>query len=103
MAARSNWVNSRFRLRFCVDVFQSPDAVGRSHRMARFIAAAVGETGVPGGTAAVTLAVASGPARSPGEPVAAQDSAVIAVVATGFGSAGARTGATPRSACTCTC
>ena len=51
MAARSNWVNSRFRLWFCVDVFQSPGAVGRSHRMAGIIAAAVGGTGAPGGTA----------------------------------------------------
>ncbi len=54
----------------CVDVFQSRGAVARSHRMARFIAA-VGGTGVPGGTAAVTQAVASGPARrraSPGWP-----------------------------------
>jgi len=74
MAAGSNWVSSRFRLWFCVDVFQSPDTVGRSHRMARFIGTAVGGTGVPGGTAAVTQAVASGSARSPGEPVAAQDS-----------------------------
>ena len=38
MMPRSNWVDSRFRLWFCVDVFQSPDAAGRSRRMARIIA-----------------------------------------------------------------
>jgi hypothetical protein len=44
----------------------------------------------PGHPAAVADTVISGPARSLGEPAAAQDSAVTAVVATSFGSAGAQ-------------
>jgi len=44
----------------------------------------------PGHPAAVAATVVSGPARSLGEPAAAQDSAVTAVVATSFGSAGAQ-------------
>ncbi|MGH3397632.1 MAG: hypothetical protein ACRDPO_23350, partial [Streptosporangiaceae bacterium] len=44
----------------------------------------------PSGTAPLTESVASGPARSLGEPAAAQDAAVSAVVATSFGSAGAQ-------------
>gem|GEM_PF-5551071 len=54
MAARSNRVDSRFRLWFCVDVFQGPGAVGCPRRTAPIIAATVGGTGVLGGTAAVT-------------------------------------------------
>ena len=44
----------------------------------------------PGHPAAVADTVASGPARSLGEPTAAQDSAVTAVVATSFWAAGAQ-------------
>jgi hypothetical protein len=44
----------------------------------------------PGHPAAVADIVASAPARSLGEPTAAQDSAVTAVVATSFGAAGAQ-------------
>jgi hypothetical protein len=43
-------VDSRFWLWFYIDVFQGPDTVDRSRRMARITAAAVGGTGVPGRT-----------------------------------------------------
>jgi hypothetical protein len=99
---------SRFRVWFCIDVSLPPGAVGRSRRTARLLIAAVCAMAMlgaapagaaamlgaapagPGGTVAVTQTVASGAARSLGEPAAAQDSAVSVVVATTFGSAGAQ-------------
>jgi hypothetical protein len=81
-------------------------AVGRLRRLIRLVTAtttattgaavgavamaihAGGTPTLPAGTA-VTQLVASGPTLSLGEPAAAQDPAVTAVVATGFGSAGA--------------
>ena len=50
------------------------------------------------GTTALSGTVTSGPARSLGEPAAAQDTAVSAVVATTFGSAGAQVSAWTRRA-----
>ena len=50
------------------------------------------------GTTALSETVTSGPARSLGEPAAAQDTAVSAVVATTFGSAGAQVSAWTRRA-----
>jgi hypothetical protein len=76
-------------------MFPASGLAGRSRRAARLLIAAtcvtatLGAAADGGGTAAVTQTVASGPARSLGEPAAAQDSAVTAVVATSFGPAGA--------------
>jgi hypothetical protein len=70
-------------------------AVSRLRRTAGIAIVAVATTATlgaaaPGHPAAVADTVASGPARSLGEPTAAQDSAVTAVVATSFGAAGAQ-------------
>ena len=77
-------------------------AGGRLRRAARAVAAAVAVVilgaAASSGPAAVGETVASGPARSLGEPAAVQDSAVSAVVATNFGSAGARVRAWTRPA-----
>ena len=83
-----------------VDVLRK--AGGRLRRTARAVAAAAAVVilgaAASSGTAAVSETVASGPARSLGEPAAAQDSAVSAVVATNFGSAGAQVRAWTRPA-----
>jgi hypothetical protein len=93
---------SRCRLWFYIEVFLRPGAADRSRRTARLLIAAVcatamlGAAPAAGGTVAVTQTLASGPARSLGEPAATQDSAVSIVVATTFGSAGARVRSWPR-------
>jgi hypothetical protein len=83
-----------------VDVLRK--AGGRLRRTARAVAAAAAVVilgaAASSGTAAVSETVASGPARSLGEPAAAQDSAVSAVVATNFGPAGAQVRAWTRPA-----
>src|SRR5579863_3272791 len=96
---------ARFRLWFCIDVSLPPGAVGRSRRTVRPLIAAVFATAMlgsapvgAGGTVAVTQTVASGPARSLGEPAAARDPAVSVAVATTFGPAGARVRAWTRPA-----
>ena len=77
--------------------------VGSCLRRAARAAAAVGAVATlaaaagPGATA-LSGAVTSGPARSLGEPAAAQDTAVSAVVATTFGPAGAQVSAWTRRA-----
>ena len=77
--------------------------VGSCLRRAARAAAAVGAVATlaaaagPGANA-LSGAVTSGPARSLGEPAAAQDTAVSAVVATTFGSAGAQVSAWTRRA-----
>ncbi len=77
--------------------------VGSCLRRAARAAAAVGAVATlaaaagPGATG-LSGAVTSGPARSLGEPAAAQDAAVSAVVATTFGSAGAQVSAWTRRA-----
>jgi hypothetical protein len=82
------------RLWFYINVFLLRGAGGRLRRTAHTFAAAACATAMlgaaaAGGTTPVTETVASGPAQSLGEPAAAQDSAVSAVVATSFGPAGA--------------
>ena len=59
---------------------------------------AIAGTVAAGGAPAVSTTVASGPARSLGEPAAARDSAVSAVVATSFGPSGAQVRAWTRPA-----
>ncbi len=80
----------------------APRRVGSCLRRAARAAAAVGAVAAlaaagPGATA-LSGAVTSGPARSLGEPAAAQDTAVSAVVATTFGPAGAQVSAWTRRA-----
>jgi hypothetical protein len=66
--------NSRFRPLFCVDMFQRPDAVGCSRRMARILAVscaaapAVAAAQADRGGTAVTQTVAADPARSAARP-----------------------------------
>jgi hypothetical protein len=78
-------------------------AGGRLRRTAGALAAVVCATAVlgaaaAGGTAAVTETVTTDSALSLGEPAAAADSAVSAVVATSFGSAGAQVRAWAKTA-----
>ena len=59
---------------------------------------AMAGTAAAGASTAASSTVASGPARSLGEPAAAEDTAVSAVVATSFGAAGAQARAWTRPA-----
>jgi hypothetical protein len=80
-------VAPKFRIWFCIGIFKHRRASGRLRRTVGALAAVVCATlalGAAADPAATAGTVTTGPARSLGEPAAAGDAAVSAVVATTF-------------------